>query len=341
MKRIIFLMFALPLLFLQAGEKKVLVEVFTNSHCGVCPGAYNALASYRNNNPANAAKLNYIYYHMSYPYPDDPLNQANTVDPQARNQYYGPFTSTPRAFFRGATQTNGYSGWPALLNTAVAEQSPLEISLHGTVSGNTGTLQATITRSGNISQTDLVVHVVLVENLLYAGRNGISNHTNVLRKMVTGGSGESFSIAQGETKTVEKALTLNTSWVADSVGVIVFVQSTSTKEIYQSEYKRYSQLTPATDIRDDMRVSGFTVSQNYPNPFNPSTAFTITLEQSSEVAVKFYNALGKEVLPAVIRNYPAGTHAFKIDASSLNSGIYFYEITSGKNRVVKKMSVLK
>ncbi len=341
MKKAIVLFAMLLMIPLQAGEKKVLVEVFTNSHCGVCPGAYNALASYRNSNPANAAKLNYIYYHMSYPYPDDPLNQANTADPQARNQYYGPFTSTPRAFFRGALQTNSYGSWPNALNSAVTEDSPLEITLHGTVSGSSGTLQAVIKRTGTIAQTDLVVHVVLVENLMYAGRNGISNHTNVLRKLVTGGSGESFTIGAGETKTVEKGLTLNSSWVADSVGVIVFVQSTSTKEVYQSEYKRFTQLTPATGIEDEGRITGFTVSQNYPNPFNPTSSFTMQLEQAGAVTLRIYNVLGKEAAPAVSRIYSAGTHTVMLDAANLNSGIYLYEVTSGSSRVVRKMTVLK
>ncbi len=40
----------------------------------------------------------------------------------------------------------------------------------------------------------------------------------------------------------------------------------------------------------------FSLSQNYPNPFNPSTIIEFSLPQSSEVSLKIYDMLGKEIV---------------------------------------------
>ncbi|MBS4028568.1 MAG: hypothetical protein KGZ58_08015, partial [Ignavibacteriales bacterium] len=61
-----------------SSQRKALVEVFTNSHCSICPGAHTSLKNYVQTN-SNAENVRFIYYHMVYPYSDDPLNQHNTV----------------------------------------------------------------------------------------------------------------------------------------------------------------------------------------------------------------------------------------------------------------------
>ena len=55
-------------------ERKVLVEVFTNSHCPLCPSAHNVIDNYLAG--PNGDKISYIYYHMVYPYSDDQLYWA-------------------------------------------------------------------------------------------------------------------------------------------------------------------------------------------------------------------------------------------------------------------------
>ncbi len=46
-------------------ERKVLVEVFTNSHCPLCPAAHNVIDNYLAG--PNGNKISYIYYHMVLP----------------------------------------------------------------------------------------------------------------------------------------------------------------------------------------------------------------------------------------------------------------------------------
>lgn len=87
--------------------------------------------------------------------------------------------------------------------------------------------------------------------------------------------------------------------------------------------------------------SEFTLEQNYPNPFNPSTQITYKLAQNSNVVLKVYNLLGKEVAVLVDEKKEAGIHKVNFDASSLPSGVYLYKIETAGLIKTKKMLLLK
>ena len=54
-----------------------------------------------------------------------------------------------------------------------------------------------------------------------------------------------------------------------------------------------------------------------------------------------YDVLGKEVATIVNSEQTAGNYQVTFDASKLNSGVYFYKITSGDFSDVKKMLLVK
>jgi len=73
-------------------------------------------------------------------------------------------------------------------------------------------------------------------------------------------------------------------------------------------------------------VKEFTLDQNYPNPFNPSTTITFSLASDSKVSLKVFDVLGQEVATLVNGQMTSGSQKVSFDASSLNSGVYFYRI---------------
>ncbi len=87
----------------DAGQRKVLVEMFSNSHCSICAGQHFSVKSYNSSGP-NARNVAYIYYHIPYPYSDDQLYLDNMSENNTRNSYYGGVSSTPRFYFDGAAQ---------------------------------------------------------------------------------------------------------------------------------------------------------------------------------------------------------------------------------------------
>lgn len=92
---------------------------------------------------------------------------------------------------------------------------------------------------------------------------------------------------------------------------------------------------------DALKSSSFTLEQNYPNPFNPTTVISYQLPVSSQVTLKVYNTLGKEITVLVSEELPAGIHKVKFDASALPSGIYFYQLKADSHVETKKMILMK
>ena len=85
----------------------------------------------------------------------------------------------------------------------------------------------------------------------------------------------------------------------------------------------------------------FFLYQNYPNPFNPTTSINFSIPQDGLVKLVVYDVLGKEIATLVNSEQTSGTYQVTFDASKLNSGVYFYKITSGDFSDVKKMLLVK
>lgn len=88
--------------------------------------------------------------------------------------------------------------------------------------------------------------------------------------------------------------------------------------------------------------------QNYPNPFNPATTIKYSLPGRSNVILKIYDILGKEVASPVNEVENRGNYFVNFSAVGLASGIYFYRIQAvpfggqaGGFTQTKKMIVLK
>jgi len=81
--------------------------------------------------------------------------------------------------------------------------------------------------------------------------------------------------------------------------------------------------------------------QNYPNPFNPTTVIRYQLSEYSEVQLKVFNLLGKEVSTLVNERQQAGNYRVSFDGGNLPSGVYFYKLKTRRFEKVKKMILAK
>jgi hypothetical protein len=90
----------------------------------------------------------------------------------------------------------------------------------------------------------------------------------------------------------------------------------------------------------------FSVYQNYPNPFNSSTNIPLHLIHSSEISVKIVNIQGQTVNLILNGHLSAGNHLLRWNGTDesgnpVASGMYFYELQIGNNRIRKPMVLLK
>jgi hypothetical protein len=81
--------------------------------------------------------------------------------------------------------------------------------------------------------------------------------------------------------------------------------------------------------------------QNFPNPFNPATTITYQVPERSEVSLKVFDILGKDVITLVNETQSSGRFSVQFDAKRLSSGIYFYTLIAGNFRDTKRLTVLK
>lgn len=121
--------------------------------------------------------------------------------------------------------------------------------------------------------------------------------------------------------------------------------------------------TPATDISkftvrvgkaealqeqlDALIPKEFALEQNFPNPFNPTTAIPVIVPVTTEVKLKVYDLLGKEVKTLYSGSLEPGRHFFNWDGrdeagKALGTGVYFYRLTTDRHTtLVGKMILIR
>jgi len=85
----------------------------------------------------------------------------------------------------------------------------------------------------------------------------------------------------------------------------------------------------------------YVLHQNHPNPFNPSTKIKYSVPQSSNIVIKVFNILGKEIETLVNEEKPIGNYEIEFNTTQLPSGVYLYSLTAGNFVEIKKMILMK
>jgi hypothetical protein len=92
-------------------------------------------------------------------------------------------------------------------------------------------------------------------------------------------------------------------------------------------------------------INEYKLFQNYPNPFNPGTVISYSLLNNSNVSIKLYDILGKEITTLVNSFQKRGMYNVTLNMNNLNlsSGLYFYTIIANEsisNQIFKETRVM-
>lgn len=134
-------------------------------------------------------------------------------------------------------------------------------------------------------------------------------------------------------------VTLNLAPYAGNNGYIAFV--------HRSQEHNFAvkvddvALKTETSIENSPVLNNGIISSSYPNPFNPSTSILFELKTGANVQITLFNGKGELVRTLLNENRSAGSHSLVLDGSALNSGVYFYKITSGSQSSVNKIVLSK
>ena len=108
----------------------------------------------------------------------------------------------------------------------------------------------------------------------------------------------------------------------------------------------------AVDGETNQLPTKFALAQNYPNPFNPVTKIRYRIplsppllkgesEAGGFVTLKVYDILGNEIATLINKEQLPGEYEVEFNASSLPSGVYFYQLKAGEFLKTRKMILLK
>ena len=305
----------------QTTTRIPVFEEFTSSSCGPC-ASFNS-STFTPFFNSYGTQFSLIKYQMNWPGNGDPYY---TAEGGTRRSFYG-VSVVPDLYVDGRASGSTSGTMLSELNTDKAKATFFVISgLTPTYDGTNITVPLTITPyvTGAFK-----LHVVVIEKLttgnVSSTPNGETSWKHVMMKMLTTGSGETVNFVPGTNFNHTYTYDMSSTHVEEmsDLQVVVMIQETTTKEIYQSA---------ETDIAmgiDNSTEDNFSI---YPNPANEN--IMIVNAQNSDITL--YDLYGKAVL-----NSNNISNNFSLNVSELPAGTYILRIINGDKISSKKISVIK
>ncbi|MBU2649582.1 MAG: T9SS type A sorting domain-containing protein [Bacteroidetes bacterium] len=290
--------------------KKIVVEHFTNTRCGVCasknPGLYENL----NNNP----DVLHLAIHPGSPYQNCWLHLHNPGENDGRTNYYGIYGATPRLVIQGEAKSAGINfSDPALFSPYESQTSPYSLYTSETrLGGDSVRVDVTVKAVAAHSLSNAKIFLAYAEEILpFAAPNGETQHHDVFRKAFTPVEGMMIDLpANGDSVIISLSIAIDTEWNMDQMYALAILQDAVTKEVLQAG---------KTDMVNN--IAGI-FSNNveeirlgvYPNPARES----ITVGEVSGMV----EIIGIDGKTALVQRFDEKAADRRIDISILPEGVY-------------------
>lgn len=308
-------------------SKKVVVEHFTNSRCGICAFRNPQLFENLDNHP----EVLHLATHPSAPYSNCVLHQHNPSENDARTNFYGVYGGTPRIVIQGEVYNGSDYNNEELFTPYEGASSPASINIQQSKTADMIEALITVQTEEVHSLGDLSLYVVLAEDtLFYESPNGEDLHFNVFRKALSEGDG--FPVALPAELTGEVTFSVSSEmhedWVADRIYVMAILQDATTKEVIQAEAVSPSlnmTITGTTDLPELANVSVF------PNP--ASDQLLVKIDDAAPSTARLIDISGKLI------QEKAFTTQVNFDVTQLLNGTYLLELQNANGKSVRKVVI--
>jgi hypothetical protein len=311
-------------------KRNVLAEYITNFYCGPCARWMVNIKERVNLNQSFAFALG---LHSDGWGGNDIFYQASPVDMQGRIDFYNT-NSHPNARLMGISP----GSYPAKHITQSRLQqesriaSPFEISVPVvSMTGNQLDYSADITAPNGRNEANLAVHVAIVERHIELSPqpNGETYGDWVLRKMLPdfNGTAAPATWTNGQVLPVQGSFTVTNAIDTDNLGVLVFIQNTATRVIYNVNYaplKGPDTSIPSTSIDEQGPLQHIKI---YPNPASDVVFVEAEFAQASEVELQLSNAHG-QVVKKLSHQAFIGRQAYRLELNDLAGGLYFLSVVA-------------
>jgi hypothetical protein len=303
--------------YAQQVPLQSIVEHFTNTKCSICasrnPGFYTNL----NNHPS----VLHLSIHPSSPYSACPLSQQNTIDNDARTNYYGIYGGTPRLVINGTIISNSANYSSASIFTPYLGLTSSFVLKASQIKKGNDSIETTVKiyKKDTSSLTSASLFMGLVEDSVFVnGGNGETSHFNVLRKSPTTSNGIIITLPLliNDSVTVKKTSYINAFWNQNRIYSLGILQHSSTKKVIQ---------TGKTNL-----LSATSGLQELVSP----TSIILT-ENSDSYSFSVFNSNGGMVKTGVINSDRM------INVSDLSTGLYIIHLSNQKQSFRKIISIQK
>ena len=130
----------------------------------------------------------------------------------------------------------------------------------------------------------------------------------------------------------------------DGNSTTIVIVEPKDEELFKTENSFHIEEILITNSQEIINVSipvNFELNNPYPNPFNSLTNIKYSLPIDSDVTLKVYNLLGKEISTLINQNIKAGYHSIVWDADNFSSGVYFVKLTTKEFSQTQKIILIK
>lgn len=309
------------------ADRVVLAEEFTSSTCGPCASFNPGYKQLLDANSANTetGRVTSVKYQMNWPSPgNDPAYNQEAAD---RRVAYG-ISGVPDVVYSGSNIPTSQA------NIDIVKDVPslANLSAEWSATGNYIQCDATVNALGDLG-SNVVLHMAMIEKQINHSiqTNGETVFYHVFRKFMDGSSGHSMSnMTAGNTYThyANSTISVNAApaqgsfdfWIGTSnMDVIVWLQNTTTGEVLQSAYGKYT----TSGINEMNDVARFIAV--YPNPSNEVAGIELDLIDRSDVTLNLVNSLGQTVYTSA-KSLDAGIQKIEVPTATLSAGLYFINV---------------
>ncbi len=305
-------------------EKRVVIEHFTNTRCGICatknPGFYGVLS--------NHPDAIHLSIHPSSPYNTCVFNLQNVTEDDARTNFYGIYGGTPRLVIQGevlgastdlsnATRISSYEGDSSAFDMWIRQEYP------GTV--DSIKVSVGIIKVSESALSEARLFSALAQSVVdYEAPNGENSHFDVFLNSLFGDDGQTVALPlnMNDTLIYSATMAINQDWDIGALYAMAILQDTDDKSVIQGASAEGEVILSAkAPVNAPALV--------FPNPFQDE----LTVSGDGPFNFTLRNSMGATVF------YNSFTERQSISLELLPNGMHHYDISdalgSRKGRLVK------
>lgn len=310
----------------QEVPKRIVVEHFTNSRCGICssrnPGFYNNLNTQEG--------VLHVSIHPSSPYSNCEFHLVNPTENNDRTNYYGIFGGTPRLVIQGEVISAGSNyGSSAIFDEYINQTTPISLTTYQTKEDGQINISLVITAEADNSIGNASLFLAVAEDtVFYNAPNGEDEHYDVFRKTFTGDATDytvTVPATAGETNTVSFSLTPEVDWDFERLFALAILQNTADLSVIQSTASNPADNNPLVNTTQPNTLE----ASIFPNPVNE--VLQIRLAETGLANVRLFNTQGSVLQQ---QNFEG---QITLNLSNYPSGIYWLEVSTDTEKAVKRI----